>query len=59
MTTKEVAKKIGVSDMTVRNWIRTGILKAGRKGLRAYDVRPRDFQDFCEKQNIRNEVGDE
>jgi excisionase family DNA binding protein len=43
LTTEEVGQELGVSDATIRRWIRDGRLPAIRVGQRSYRVRRADL----------------
>jgi len=50
----DCAYDAGVSDQTVRTWIRQGKLQAvdGTIGHRRYEIEPDVWEEFCEKHGI-------
>lgn len=51
LTVKDVAKRLTVSDKTVKNWIKNGSLKAYKFG-RSYKVDEIDLLEFINKNKI-------
>ena len=52
MNIQEIASECGRSDMTVRRWIKSGLLPAKRKGLREIYIDSVDFDKFCTDNGI-------
>lgn len=52
LTVDQIAKEVGVSEETVRNWIRKKLLKAYKLG-RDYKIKREDFNEFLESQATR------
>lgn len=48
LSTKEIARLLGVNEETVRDWIRAGYLKAIKIGPRLWRVRTSDFLKIIE-----------
>lgn len=46
MTVAEVAKKLGVGNEAVRQWIRKGLLKGELNCKNRYEIRYQDFEAF-------------
>ena len=49
MTVKEIADTIRVHPSTVREWIRSGRLKAAKFGKKDYRIKREDYEKFLEK----------
>lgn len=56
LTTEDIARRLGISEDTVRNWIRTKQLKAYRVGH--YRVLKTDFDEFLRKRATIEDDGD-
>ena len=57
---EEAAAKIGVHQDTIRNYIRTGQLKATRLGTQSrpfYRIKKVDFEEFLRKREIGGDNG--
>lgn len=48
LSTNDIAKELNVSPRTVRNWCKSGKLKALQLG-RDYRITPEDFEEFKQK----------
>ena len=48
LSVEEIAKDLGVTEETVRGYIRAGKLTAYKMG-RDYKIRPEDYQKFLDK----------
>jgi excisionase family DNA binding protein len=57
MNVEEMAKDCGRSKETVRRWIRSGRLKANRRGFKDYDVSPDAWAKFCESNGMQRRCG--
>ncbi len=53
---KAIAKHLGVHRNTVRNWILKGKLKASPAPAKQYVVSKKEFEKFCQKENISKQV---
>lgn len=52
-TVSSVADEFGVSEQTVRNWIKSGKLKAEKTGpYGSYIITEGDLDDFCEEMEL-------
>jgi excisionase family DNA binding protein len=49
MTVKEVADTLRVHPTTVREWIRSGRLKAARFGGKDYRIKREDYEKFIQE----------
>lgn len=54
LTTGEVAKRLGVTDRTIRNWIESGRLKGFRFG-NSYRIAEEDLEKFIIDSAVINE----
>lgn len=51
---EEVAERLGVSERTVRRWIKAGDLPAYKPG-REYRIKPDDLDEFLEERKVQPE----
>ncbi len=51
---EEVAERLGISERTVRRWIKAGDLPAYQPG-REYRIRSTDLEEFLEQRKVRPE----
>jgi len=57
LTVKQVAKLLGVTPLTVRNWDKSGKLKAIRHPINNYRLyRLEDIENFLKKLNEKNNI---
>jgi len=50
LTVQDIAKRLKVTDLTVRRWIEQGELKAVKLRGTIYRIHPKDFEDFMKRQ---------
>ena len=50
LTVQDIAKRLKVTDLTVRRWIEAGELKAVKLRGTIYRIHPKDFEDFMKRQ---------
>jgi len=50
LTVQDIAKRMQVTDTTVRRWIDQGDLKALKIQGGQYRIHPKDFEDFLKRQ---------
>jgi excisionase family DNA binding protein len=53
LTVQDIAKRLKVTDLTVRRWIESGQLKAVKLGGAIYRIHPKDFEDFLKRQQAQ------
>ena len=51
---EEVAERLGVSERTVRRWVKAGDLPAYKPG-REYRIKPADLEEFLEERKVQPE----
>lgn len=51
---EEVAERLGVSERTVRRWVKAGDLPAYKPG-REYRIKPVDLDEFLEERKVQPE----
>ncbi len=56
LSLEDVAKRLQVSDRTVRRWVKDGKLAAYKPG-REWRIRPSDLEDFLESRKVRSNGG--
>jgi excisionase family DNA binding protein len=49
---EEVAEQLGVSERTVRRWIKSGVLPAYKPG-REYRIRAGELEEFLQSRKVR------
>jgi excisionase family DNA binding protein len=58
LTTDEIADRLGVHPVTVRNWVRSGALASLRLGHRTRRVTEQDLASFLRERREGREGGD-
>jgi len=50
LTVQDIARRLKVTELTVRRWIERGELKAVKLSGGRYRIHPKDFEDFLARQ---------